>query len=206
MVNAMQALPVDSAAEHEVVVRTGGDGHRRVRRGRRLRARSAGRGSRAHLRAVLLDEGDRRRHRAGPVRLPQHRARPVGRRDRVGSSGGWRGVQDHRARDLPASPPCRHRHRRPRPRRATGGGSGRAPHRPGRGRRDGRAGALAAAQDRGLPRHRDSRRRDRARHPPIARRRRPHLLRPDDDRDDGHGSGGRRWPSRRRTSAARWCS
>ena len=103
-------------------------GHRRVRRSRRLRARRAGRGSRAHLRALLLDEGDRRRHRAGAVRLPQHRARSVGRRDRVGSSGGRRGVQGHRARDRPAPPPAPPSP--PRPRRATGGGSGRAPHRP----------------------------------------------------------------------------
>ncbi len=123
MVNAMQALPVDSAAEHEVVVRTGGTGTDAFVEVVGLRARSAGRGSRAHLRALLLDEGDRRRHGAWPVRLPQHRARPVGRRDRVGSSGGRRGVQDHRARDRrpvpppvpappwPPTPPSRHRRR-----------------------------------------------------------------------------------------------
>ena len=75
-----------------------------------------------------------------------------------------------------------------------------------RGRHDGGARAVAAAQDGGLPGHRDPRRRGRARHARRARRRGPHLLRSDDDGDDRDGPGagaGHRGAGR---SRARWCS
>ena len=97
MVNAMQALPADGAARNEVVVRTGGAGAEVFVEvsdsGTACRSRIASGSSSRSSRPRRLASG-----RARAVRLPQRRARSVGRRDGVGSPGGGRGVPRHLAR------------------------------------------------------------------------------------------------------------
>ena len=159
MVNAMQALPVDSAAEHEVVVRTGGAGTEAFVEVADSGPWSAGRGSRAHLRALLLDEGDRRRHGLGLFvcrNIVRGLSGDVTVSDRPGGGAVFQVIVPAIAGAAAGEPRAPSRHRR----RRRG-----APHRRGRGRRDGGTGAVAAAPGGGLPGDRDSRRRDRARHP-----------------------------------------